>query len=41
MGSVCESVHEMEEVSVGTTVVLSRDVELQAADEEWLPLDIG
>ena len=41
MGSVCESVDDMEEVSAGMTVVLLRDVELLAAEEEWLPLDIG
>ena len=41
VGSVCESVDDMEEVSAGTTVVLLRDVELLAAEEEWLPLDIG
>ena len=41
LGSICESVDEMEGVSVGTTVVLSRDAELPAADEQWLPFDNG
>ena len=41
LGSVCESVDEIEEVSVGMTVALSREEETLAADEEWLSLGTG
>lgn len=40
MGSSCESVEEMVDISfVGVVVALSRDGEAPAVDDEWLELD--
>ena len=41
LGSICERVDEIEEVSVGMAVVLSRQVETSAADEDWPSLGTG
>ena len=38
LGSGCELVDEIDEISVGTRVMLSRDVEVSETDVEWLLL---
>ena len=38
LGSSCESVDEMDDVSVGVTVTLSGDIRVPVDDDEWLDL---
>ena len=41
LGSSCESVDEIDDVSVGVEVTLSGDVEVPVGDDERLELDCG
>ena len=41
LGTSCESVDKMDDVSVGVTVTLSRDIRVPVDDDKWLELDCG